>query len=140
MADDQAKTKDETPDSVASTSDNASLEHTEGGRTTRSDLTDVGVPMLPGDPLEPIGPEDAMGPGPKRGDYSDRIDAGPHVVIEPIPASEREDRVLEDDDGNRIGIEPGPRARVVDAHVRAAEQGDEPGKGGVPGTTVREAV
>ena len=34
---------------------------------------DVGVPMLPGSDDEPVGPEDALGEGPKRGDYSDRL-------------------------------------------------------------------
>lgn len=47
-------------------------EHTRGGVTTRDDATDLGVPMLAGDPDEPQGPEDAFGPGPKRGDYTDR--------------------------------------------------------------------
>ena len=36
-------------------------------------MADVGVDMLPGDPSEPVGPEDALGPGPKRGDYTGRI-------------------------------------------------------------------
>jgi hypothetical protein len=34
---------------------------------------DLGVPMLPGSDTEPTGPEDALGEGPKRGDYTDRI-------------------------------------------------------------------
>jgi hypothetical protein len=133
-------TKDQTPDSVASPSDNDKLEHSVDGITTRSDKTDAGVPMLPGDPLEPVGPEDAFGPGPKRGDYSGRVDAGPHLLIETIPASEREDVELKDGDGNVVGIEPGPRSRIVDAGERASDQGDEPGKGGVPGTQPREEV
>lgn len=49
------------------------LEHTEGGITTRDDALDSGAPMLPGDASEPSGPEDALGSGPKRGDYSDLI-------------------------------------------------------------------
>lgn len=60
------------------------LEHTEGGRTTRDDPADLGVPMLPGSGDEPQGPEDALGPGPKRGDYSDRVgpsDYDPHEVV-----------------------------------------------------------
>lgn len=64
---------DKTPDAVASPAENASLEHTEGGVTTRQDATDVGVPMLQGSGDEPVGPEDALGPGPKRGDYTGRI-------------------------------------------------------------------
>jgi hypothetical protein len=43
------------------------------GVTTRDDANDLGVPMLAGDPSEPTGPEDALGEGPKRGDYTDRI-------------------------------------------------------------------
>lgn len=100
---------------VASEKDNSKLEHTEGGVTTRDDALDAGVPMLSGRPDEPIGPEDAFGPGPKRGDYSGRIDAGPHLVSEPIPDAK-----------------PGePTARLVSASDRASERGDEPGKGGV---------
>lgn len=41
--------------------------------TTRDDALDSGVPMLKGDPSEPSGPEDALGSGKKRGDYSDVI-------------------------------------------------------------------
>lgn len=41
--------------------------------TTRDDALDSGVPMLPGDASEPSGPEDALGSGKKRGDYSDVI-------------------------------------------------------------------
>lgn len=58
---------------VAPMSANRKLEHTEGGVTTRDDASDLGVPMLPGSPDEPQGPEDALGAGPKRGDYTDRI-------------------------------------------------------------------
>ena len=57
------------------------LKHSEGGTTTRDDATDLGVPMLQGDPSEPVGPEDALGDGPKRGDYSGRLggsDYDPH--------------------------------------------------------------
>jgi hypothetical protein len=128
----KSKTKDPTPDSVASPAENAKLEHTAGGKTTRDDPLDAGVPMTQGDPREPIGPEDALGPGPKRGDYSGRIDAGPHLVSEPIPPGEREDVILKDDDGNVIGREPGPHTRLVDAGARAGDVGDAPGKGGVP--------
>jgi hypothetical protein len=62
-----------TDPSVASAEDNESLEHTAGGMSTRVDVTDLGVPMLPGSPDEPTGPEDALGVGPKRGDYTNRI-------------------------------------------------------------------
>lgn len=68
-----AQERKATDDSVASAKDNAKLEHSEGGATTRDDANDLGVPMLPGDGSEPTGPEDALGVGPKRGDYSGRI-------------------------------------------------------------------
>lgn len=43
------------------------------GVTTRDDKNDLGVPMLAGSSSEPTGPEDALGDGPKRGDYTDRV-------------------------------------------------------------------
>jgi hypothetical protein len=46
---------------------------TDDGRTTRDDPLDLGVPMLAGSPDEPVGPEDALGEGLKRGDYRDRL-------------------------------------------------------------------
>ena len=86
--------------------------------TTRDDATDMGVPMLPGDPSEPSGPEDALGPGPKRGDYSKRVgpsDYNPHQVVPVADAKPGEAQV-----------------EVVDQRDRAAERGDEKGlKGGV---------
>ena len=54
------------------------------GVTTRDDKNDLGVPMLPGDGSEPTGPEDALGVGPKRGDYSNRIGPAnyqPHEAV-----------------------------------------------------------
>ena len=47
--------------------------HSAGGVTTRDDALDSGVPMLQGDSSEPVGPEDALGSGQKRGDYSEVI-------------------------------------------------------------------
>lgn len=41
--------------------------------TVTRDAGDLGVPMLPGSDKEPQGPEDALGEGPKRGDYTDRL-------------------------------------------------------------------
>jgi hypothetical protein len=108
-----------------STVDNDKLEHTEGGATTR-DAMDAGVPMTPGQPDEPIGPEDAMGPGPKRGDYSDRIDAGPHMVT----------RVNPDAD-----VDKGePRYELVPADAEVTNIGDAPGKGGVSTAEAREVA
>lgn len=43
-----------------------------------ADTTNVGVPMHDGDPSEPQGPEDALGVGTKRGDYSQRGDGSTH--------------------------------------------------------------
>lgn len=54
---------------------------------------DVGVPMLPGDPSERQGPEDALGDGPKRGDYRDRITGNPHTVVPVEDAKDGEARV-----------------------------------------------
>lgn len=69
--------------SIATPEENAALEHSKGGATTRQDGTDAGVPMLPGDPGERQGPEDALGPGPKRGDYSTRMgdQYNPHIAV-----------------------------------------------------------
>jgi hypothetical protein len=90
----QAKAnKDQTPASVAAPADNAKLEHTEGGVTTRDDLLDAGVPMTQGKPDERVGPEDALGTEPTRGDYSGRIDSGPHLASVPLDPNEAGDRV-----------------------------------------------
>lgn len=52
---------------------NETVNNAPEGVTTRDDANDLGVPMLAGSPDEPVGPEDALGEGDKRGDYSDRI-------------------------------------------------------------------
>ncbi len=105
-------------DNVASSNDNASLEHSQGGVTTRDDVLDLGVPMLPGSPDEPIGPEDALGPGPKRGDYTGRVGEShyqPHQTVAVTDAKPGEANV-----------------KVVAQRERAADRGDESGvKGGV---------
>lgn len=111
-----AQRKAEDP-SVASEAQNRKLEHTAGGVTTRDDATDLGVPMLPGGANEPVGPEDALGEGPKRGDYSGRIGPSsyqPHELVR-----------VED-------AKPGePNVRAVPQRPRVEDQGDAPGKGGV---------
>lgn len=112
------KTREKDLETVASPAENAKLDHTRGGVTTRDDVTDMGVPMLPGSPDEPQGPEDALGPGPKRGDYAGRAGASdyqPHEVV-PVPdAKSGESNV-----------------RVVAQRGRVADIGDEAGrKGGV---------
>jgi hypothetical protein len=58
---------------MAAKDSNDNLKHSEGGVTTRDDALDSGAPMLQGDASEPVGPEDALGSGPKRGDYSKLI-------------------------------------------------------------------
>lgn len=108
--------QDDTPESVASYADNAALEHSEGGVTTRMDATDVGVPMLAGSADEPQGPEDALGPGPKRGDYTNRIGPSGYnpTQTERIPDAK-----------------PGePHTRVVSQRPNAEDIGDESGKKG----------
>lgn len=103
---------------IASQSENQRLEHSVEGVTTRDDATDLGVPMLPGDPSEPVGPEDALGEGPTRGDYRQRIGPEsyhPHTSIRVPDAQPGEANV-----------------RVVPQRPFAEEIGDVPGeKGGV---------
>jgi hypothetical protein len=111
--------QDTTDEGVASAKDNLKLKHSQGGITTRDDLHDTGVPMLPGSPDEPTGPEDALGRGPKRGDYSERIGPShyhPHES-ELIPSDDRE--------------ADGPISRLVAQRPRVEDRGDAPGKGGV---------
>ena len=109
--------------SVASDRQDARLEHSRSGTTTRDDVTDLGVPMLPGDPREPQGPEDALGPGPTRGDYRARIgDASyqPHVSV---PVSDPEP--------------DGPTVNLVPQRPFAEDIGDVPRrKGGVDSADV----
>lgn len=75
--------------------------------TTRDDALDLGVPMLPGSPDEPQGPEDALGPGPKRGDYRDRLGGdGYHPHEGAVPQRPRADEIG-DDEGRKGGVESG---------------------------------
>lgn len=128
-----------------STVDNAELEHSRGGVTTRDGM-DAGVPMTPGQPSEPVGPEDAFGPGAKRGDYTDRVETGPHKVTEVIPEDERrreaEARVKAAGKDSGLTVELAladvPRTRLVDAGAAVGNIGDEPGKGGVTTEAARE--
>jgi hypothetical protein len=115
-----AKEQKAADESVASESQNKKLEHTEGGSTTRDDALDMGVPMIQGGPDEPVGPEDALGVGPKRGDYSGRIGPDNYQPHEVLPAS-REDQA----DPEK------PNVRVEAQRPRVEDQGDAPGKGGV---------
>jgi len=103
---------------IASSKDNAALKHSQGGVTTRDDALDAGVPMLPGSPDEPQGPEDALGSGLKRGDYTGRIGPSgyePHQSVSVPDAEDGESRV-----------------RLEAQRPRAEQIGDERGvKGGV---------
>lgn len=106
--------------SVASEADNKKLEHTAGGTTTRDDALDLGVPMLPGSANEPVGPEDALGEGPKRGDYSGRIGPSNYQPHEVRPASAED-----------IADPEKPSIVVEAQRPRVDEVGDAEGKGGV---------
>lgn len=105
-----------TSPAIASPAQNAELTHADPSapETTRDDYTDAGVPMLPGSPTERQGPEDALGIGPKRGDYTSRVGPGdynPHVsVLDPVSG----------------------RTKLVPQRALAEQIGDVPGvKGGV---------
>lgn len=105
------ESKDRPADSVAAPAENAKLEHSDGGSTTRDDRLDAGVPMKQGEAgtTKPVGPEDALGAEPTRGDYSGRIDQGPHLASVPLSEDER-----------------GPRVRYVNAETGAeAKEGDK---------------
>jgi hypothetical protein len=113
---------------VATPDQNAKLKHVAGGSTTRDDALDAGVPMLPGDPSEPVGPEDALGEGPTRGDYRKRIVGEPH---ESVPVDGAGDPVTaKDDDGNEVIVDFEPNARLERQRPRADDIGDEKGAQG----------
>lgn len=110
-----AKSK-EAAESVATENDNKRLEHSRGGATTRDDVLDLGVPMLAGDPAERQGPEDALGSGPKRGDYTGRIGPDSYHPHEVLPVTD---------------AKPGePTVRVEEQRPRASDIGDEKAKKG----------
>lgn len=76
---------------------------------------DLGVAMLPGKPDEPQGPEDALGEGPKRGDYSNRVGPENYLPHEVVRTS----------DGVTVNAQ----------RPRVDEVGDADGKGGVSTAT-----
>lgn len=86
--------------------------------TTRDDALDSGAPMLPGDASEPVGPEDALGSGPKRGDYSKLIGTQQFTASVPNPGYDPSD--------------PGsPASVLVEQNPMVEQRGDEKGvKGG----------
>ena len=73
---------------------------------------DLGVPMLPGSPDEPQGPEDALGLGPKRGDYTGRLggsDYQPHISFATQrPRAEEHGDVL----GKKGGVDTAAESRL----------------------------
>jgi len=110
--------KADAADTIATDAQNDKLKHSKGGTTTRDDALDAGVPMLPGDPSEPQGPEDALGIGPKRGDYSGRVGSADYQPHQSVPVRD---------------AKPGePTARLEAQRPRAEDIGDEKGvKGGL---------
>lgn len=91
--------------------------HSVGGVTTRDDALDSGVPMLAGDPSEPVGPEDALGAGPKRGDYSEVVGNKQHYRTVPNP--------------DRDPADPSSPVYVLEhQNPHVANIGDEKGKKG----------
>lgn len=103
---------------MATKKDDDNLKHSEGGTTTRDDALDSGVPMLAGDPSEPTGPEDALGSGPKRGDYSEVIGSKQHYHSVPNPDHDPSDP-------------NSPRFVLVHQNPLVEQRGDEKGvKGG----------
>jgi len=113
-----ADTKNRADESIATPAQNDRLKHSRGGATTRDDALDAGVPMLAGDPSERQGPEDALGEGPKRGDYTDRIGPSGYNPHRSVPVE---------------NPKPGEAtARLVSQRPNAEDIGDAPGiKGGV---------
>jgi hypothetical protein len=123
---------------VSTEEQDAKLKHSDedAPQTTRSDRLDLGVPMLPGDPKEPSGPEDALGPGPKRGDYRARQPEG-SVHVETVLAEDGGEPIMEtvkDADGNdvEIVVDYKPMFVPVVQNPRVNDIGDAPKlKGGV---------
>lgn len=102
----------------ASPAENRKLEHSDSGVTTRDDVLDSGAPMLQGDPSEPVGPEDALGAGPKRGDYSKLIGDRQFSASVPNPDYDPSDPAS-------------PRSVLVHQNPLVEDIGDEKGvKGG----------
>ena len=79
-----------------------------GAETIERDATDLGVPMLAGSSTEPTGPEDALGEGPKRGDYSTRIGPSNYLPHEVKATGEKRD------DGSAVVVVEAQRPRAED--------------------------
>jgi hypothetical protein len=126
VLEEQAPTTSPSDVGVADRTANLDLEHSRGGATTRT-ANDVGVPMIQGDPTEPVGPEDAFGAGPTRGDYSQRTHQGPHLEMTPVASQPITNR-----DGVVVDYTPNVVAVAQDLRARDVATEDVPGaKGGV---------
>ncbi len=104
---------------IATDAQNDKLKHSQGGLTTRDDALDAGAPMLAGSPDEPVGPEDAFGEGPKRGDYRERLanvgGALPHIAVRvenPKPGEPHTILVPQVPRANEIGDAKGQKGGV----------------------------
>lgn len=130
MADNEKRQDEALAESgVATQKENAKLEHSQGGATTRDDALDAGAPMLPGSPDEPQGPEDAFGRGPKRGDYTERT--GGVTSAEAVPTENAGEPVYgQDADGEDVIVDYEPGARLESQVQRTQDIGDEEGKKG----------
>lgn len=100
------------PGGDVKTVDNDTIPHTDTDAplTTRSDATDLGVPMAEargdGQPDAP-GPEDALDPN-ARGDYRDRVNQGPHVAM--VPKTPERDEETGERGPNVEAVEVAPGA------------------------------
>lgn len=134
-------------ENVATAEQNAALEHSDeqAPETTRADALDAGVPMEAGDPSEPVGPEDALGVGSKRGHYADRIEGVGTEHFESVPVQggggpvtktvHREtgkelDADSRSKDAVDVQVDNAPASELVAQNPRAADTGDVKGKKG----------
>lgn len=123
---------------VATDKENDKLEHSQGGVTTRDDAADAGVPMLQGKPEERTGPEDALGRGPKRGDYSGRLQGSElaHEVVpnpdagKPVYRNSKTGKPAKEGDENAVQVDVEPLGRLEAQAPRVDDRGDEAGKKG----------
>lgn len=133
---------DQAADAVATDKQNAKLEHSKGGVTTRDDQHDAGVPMLPGKPEERTGPEDALGRGEKRGDYRNRMQ-GSELAHETVPAKDGGEQVTKwvnretgaaakegDKDAVEVVVDLKPTSTLEHQPPRTEDIGDAAGKKG----------
>lgn len=133
---------DSAADAVATDKQNAKLEHSRDGVTTRDDQADAGAPMLQGKPDERTGPEDALGRGPKRGDYRGRLQ-GSELAHEVVPSENGGETVTRfvdresgasaksgDKNAVEVAVDLAPAGTLEHQPPRADDIGDEAGKKG----------